>query len=377
MYIQLCIFIPMKKNSSTIKANKLKKTLRHRPLEEIPTAKDYLSTGSTLLNLALTGNPAWGYLKGHYYLFTGDTSSGKTWLALSALAEAANNPNFDEYRLIYDDVERGALMNKLKFFGKKMVARLEPPKWVDDAPSYSYWLEDFYFNVMDALEDDRPFIYVEDSMDSLTSEQEVDKFEEKKKAREDNKETTGIMTDGKAKINSQNIRQLITPLHEKKSILLTIHQTRQRIGMGAMFQPKDRSGGNAPGFYAGIELWSKVVGSIRKHVLGKDRQIGTLCEIRTKKNRIQGKDRSVIVPILWSMGIDDTGACVDYLVEEGRWHKKKGMIEAPDLDFEGSREKLIRHIEKQDLVRDVREYVTDLWEEIEQACEVHRKPRYE
>jgi RecA/RadA recombinase len=353
------------------KEKKLKQKLKGKE-EYKPKAKDYLSTGSTLLNLAITGYPNRGYLKGHYYSLTGDSRSGKTWLALSALAEAAVNKNFENYRLIYDDVEHGALMDKQKYFGNALIKRLEEPD-----KGQSVMLEDFYFNVQNALDKGKPFIYVIDSMDTLTTEQEIKKFHKRKKAREKKKETDGSMTDGKAKINSQTLRLILTPLFDSRSILILIHQTRERMGFGAQYSPKTRGGGQAPGFYAGIELWSKVVGTIKKTVKGKPRQVGTSCEIQTKKNRLQGKDRKVIVPILWSMGIDDVGACVDYLVDEKRWSKNDSTINAKDLDIKGSRKKIIRYIEKNDMERDVREYVADTWEEIEEACEEkNRKPRY-
>ena len=58
------------------------------------TAKDFVSTGSTLLNLACTGFPDRGFAKGYYYFIVGDSESGKTWLALTCLAEASINKNF-------------------------------------------------------------------------------------------------------------------------------------------------------------------------------------------------------------------------------------------------------------------------------------------
>ena len=146
--------------------DKLKKKLRSKPPKPKPTGKDYLSTGSTLLNLALTNNPDWGYLVGYYYSLTGDSRSGKTWLALSALAEASINPHFKDYRLIFDDPEHGALMDKTRFFGKRLFNRIEEPD-----NGNSYLLEDFYYNVEDALKENIPFIYILDSMDSLTSGQ--------------------------------------------------------------------------------------------------------------------------------------------------------------------------------------------------------------
>ena len=77
--------------------------------QEIPLS-DYLGTGSTLLNLACTGKLQGGFLKGHYYSVVGDSSSGKTFLALTCFAEAAINKNFKEFRLIYVLAE-GRLIN--------------------------------------------------------------------------------------------------------------------------------------------------------------------------------------------------------------------------------------------------------------------------
>jgi RecA/RadA recombinase len=360
-----------------MKTEDIKKKLKPKPHAPQPTSKDYLSTGSTLVNMALTGNPNWGYLKGLVYDYVGDSRSGKTWLCLAALAEASVNPNFKDYRLIYDNVEKGALMKMERYFGERMVKRLESPaRTKDKQPRYSYLLEDFYFNVWNALDDGRPFIYVLDSMDSLTSAQEVEKFQERKKAREEDKETTGTMTDGKAKINSQNMRLLVGPIYDQKSFLLIIHQTRHRIGMGAQYNPKTRGGGDAPTFYATMEIWTKVVGKFMKHVRGKDRQIGNYCEVETKKDRMGGKDRVVTIPILTSVGIDDIGSCVDFLCEEKHWKKGEGGIIAPELNIVGNREKLVQHIEAESMERDVQEIVADVWDEIERQCEVQRKNRY-
>src|SRR6186713_2266183 len=90
-----------------------------------------LSTGSTLLNLGLTDDPFYGLLSGHYYFFVGDSSSGKTWLTMNILAEAAYNPRFASYRLIHDNVEDGALMDVRRFYGKQTARRLEAPRLID------------------------------------------------------------------------------------------------------------------------------------------------------------------------------------------------------------------------------------------------------
>lgn len=336
-----------------------------------------LSTGSSLLNLACSGRTKVGLLPGYYYLFVGDSNSGKTYFTLAFMAEASINPKYDEYRLIYDAVERGAMMDKTEHFGPKLAARLEPPA-VDDsgAPVYSDKVEDFYYHVDDALKDGRPFIYILDSHDSLSSEAEQDKFEETKEAHRKGKAVSGSYGDGKAKKNSSGLRQLISRLEKTKSILVIISQTRDNIGFGAQFNPKTRSGGNALTFYATIQMWSSVREEIKKTIKGKPRQIGIRSKIQIKRSRFSGRAVSVEIPIYWSSGIDDTGSCVDFLIDEGHWKENKGKVDASEFEYSGSIEGLVQKIESENRNKDLRMLVGEVWREIEEACQVQRKSRY-
>lgn len=365
------------------KTKKIKEDIRRKRKKEVLTAKDFLSTGSTQLNLACTGFPERGFAKGRYYFIVGDSTSGKTWLSLTCLAEAANNPNFKDYRFIYDNAEDGALMDIEKFFGEKVAERMEAPRVKKGESLYSENIEDFYFNMDDAIKDGGPFIYILDSMDSLTSEAEGDKFDSNKKASRAGKDSKGSYGDGKAKINSSMLRRVIgKSLKRSGSILIVINQTRAKINAMLFESKKTYSGGYALQFYACLHLISSVAGQIQKTVKGKKRQLGIDCKIHVKKNRITGRDRTVIIPIYHSFGIDDIGSCVDYLIDEDYWKKtkdkdKKVVINAKGLGIKGLRDKLIRTIEHQGLEKDLRELVGDVWNEIEDACKIKRKKRYE
>jgi len=165
------------------------------------------------------------------------------------------------------------------------------------------------------------------------------------------------------------------------SILIIINQTRDRINALPFQSKKTRSGGHALEFYACLEMWSSVAGQIKRTIKGKKRQLGVQCKIRIKKNRITGRDRTVIIPIYHSIGIDDLGNCIDYMLDEGDWEKakedKKIVIDAKGLGIKGSRNRLIKFIEQQELEKDLRELVGDVWREIEEACTIRRKRRYE
>jgi RecA/RadA recombinase len=335
--------------------------------EKTLTSKDFLSTGSTLLNLSCTDNPNRGFAKGRYYLLVGTSSSGKTFLSLTCLAEAARNPNFKDYMFILDDVERGAMMDISKFFGKKVDKRLKR--------LHSFTIEDFYDNLNKAFSKDRPFIYILDSMDALTSEFEIAKFAAKRLAREKDKETAGSYGDGKAKVNSQSLRQAIGRLEDNGSILIVINQTRDKlVGFGG----KTRSGGHAMQFYACLEIWSDIKTRIKKVYRKKEREQGKICTLRVRKNRVKGKDRIVQIPIYHSYGIDDVGSCVDYLVSEHHWPKNKsGTITATEVDFTGKRELLINHIVIEEMEEYVANIVASVWKDIEDAVSIKRKPKYE
>jgi hypothetical protein len=308
-----------------------------------------------------------------------------TFLSLTCLAEASISPAFDDYRFILDDVENGTLMDVERFFGQRVARRLEPPRGTRDDPVYSEKIEHFYYHLDDALDKGRPFIYVLDSMDGLSSEDEEKKFAQHKKtfrkneAREEpgeEEKAAGSFGDGKAKKNAANLRRIVPRLRKTGSILIIINQTRDNVGTFS-FEKKTRSGGHALRFYATLELWSSVREKLKKNVRGENRQTGILTKVQVKKNRQTGRETSVEFPIYYSVGIDDVGGCVDYLIDEKHWQKAGPNVKAPEFDFSGTREKLIKKVEEESLEGKLRDTVAKVWHEVEEACKVERKRRYD
>ena len=342
------------------------------------TKDDLLSTSSTLLNLALTGHAEGGFVKGKYFFFVGDSSSGKTFLALSILAEATINPNFDKYRLIHDDIEGGALMDIHRYFGAEVAKRLEPPKGTIEKPVYSEDVEDFYCNVDDAFQEEKPFIYILDSQDALHSKYAEKKFQELKVSIQKGTQSRGDYGDGKAKTHSTRLRKVCAKLRDTKSILVIINQTRDNLDIG-LFTPKSTySGGRALTFYSCAQIWSSTKTRIKKTIKGKERQIGIISKVSIKKNRLTGKEWSVEVPIYFSYGVDDVGSCIDYLIGEKHWEtKKSGIVVAKEFDgMVGRKDEIAKEIENSDLQDELKGIVQDVWKNVEAACAVDRRPRY-
>ncbi len=356
----------------------LKDALRAKAPSATIKPADLLSTGSTLLNLACSGNVRGGWPKGCYVFVVGDSISGKTFLTLTALAELCHNKNFDDYEIIFDNGEDGALMDVERFFGKALAERMRAPRYADGVPVYSETIEDFYDNLAEANARKKPFFYLLDSMDSLTSKDEVDKEKANRGLRRKGEKPKGDYGDGKAKKNSRNLRIARSELKKTGSILCIIGQTRDDIDAGMFESKKTRSGGHALRFYATIEMWSSTVGEHKRTVKGKDRQIGIQVRVKIKKNRLTGRKRQVDLTIYHTYGIDDIGSNIDYLIDEGHWKKDTGgSIKAPEFEFAGKRAALIKLVEEENKEKVLKSIVGEVWNDIEEACEVRRKPRYE
>lgn len=355
---------------------------RKRPTPPKTKAKTrsaaYLPTGSTLLNLACAEDPFGGYGPGRMVNIIGDSFSGKTVLALTCLAEMANNPSFDEYRLIYDDSEMASgSFDFPKLFGKRFLERVEPPD-VDDngQPIYSTTVEDFHLHVDRAIKEGRPFVYVLDSFDAVSDEFEVAKSEEVLKAKQAGKTATGTYNVYKPKYASQMFRLITGGLSKTKSLLIVVSQTRDRISNVSFGNPKTRSGGNALKFYSSHEIWLSYLKSYKDEKT--KRTYGARTKIKVTKNKLTGKLRECEIDIFADYGIDDIGSCIDFLVDEGAWKKVGGFIIAKlnGAEKKARKSELLKWIETENLENRLFELTGEHWMVIEQKLKLDRKARF-
>ena len=334
-----------------------------------------ISSGSTLVNLACSGTPDFAFYQGHYYYVVGDTGAGKTMHLLTLLAECCKNPDFDDYRLIYDNGEEGALMDMEHFFGSTACSRIEPPRGTPEEPISSFYLEDFYDNVHLALEREKPFVYVLDSMDVLSPKTDADHEDAQRKVRlgQSRAKESGSYGTAKARINSSHLRRLISPLQRSKSILVIISQTRDNVNGGLYSPSKIRSGGNALEFYATLVLWYSTSGPINRERGGQKYDIGQKVRVQVKKNRHNGRRRSVTLPIYYEHGIDEVGSMVDYLMEKGEESRIFSRLKVKPVR---KRDSIIRACDTEEGESVLREVASEVWQEIEEALHTERRKRY-
>jgi len=354
----------------------IKKSAR-KPVEKAdPNLRGFFSTGSTLLNLALCDKPYGGFPKGKIINIVGDSHTGKTILALTLLAEIANSDKEDleDYRLIYDDAEAANSFNMQYLFGSATDERIEAPAYdEDEEPIYSETVEHLQAYVHQTVQGGRPFIYVLDSLDSISSMDEMERVETEAKAITEGKVPKGSYKMEKAKKMSELFRTLTKKISSAESLLAIISQTRDNIDPMS-FQKKKRSGGQALEFYCTHVIWLASKGPIKS----RERIIGANVIARVSKNKTTGKRRNVEFSIYYDYGIDDIGSMIDWMVKEKFWTKTKQSIRCPGISSSPlSRAKLIEYIEDKNLERKLRRLVANKWTEIEESLKLRRKRRYE
>ena len=356
---------------------KLKRT-RGEVVAPIKYDHEFLSTGSTLLNLALSDRVYGGLARGKITNIIGDSHSGKTLIALCILAERTRHD--DEVRPIYDDAEHALEEGMLSMFGKKLRDRIEFKS--------SSSLEEGQNSINEVIRDGDPFIYITDSLDALPSleEQEQERKAVKKmmKMADDNSEdgmdekVKGSYRMAKPSRVGRMMSHVVGDLKDMNSDWIIISQTRTTIG--SMFQKKRRAGGAALDFYPSYVFWTATIKTLKRG----NGQIGSICRVKVTKTKTTGKVREVTFPIIQGYGVDDTTSCVQYLVDNGWWEyardkrgKKTGRIAAIEFDTSGLVETVVKEIEDTGRVDELRTLVQKCWDKIEDEMTPKRIARYE
>jgi RecA/RadA recombinase len=307
----------------------------------------------------------------------GDSDTGKTVLAMTAMAEAAKSPDFEQHDLIYADIEEAITFDISAMFGKRLASRLVLLTTRNDDEDLlpPETIEQLHYQLLDRIDSKKPFVYVVDSLDFLPSRDELDKTEEQRAAWKKGKDTTGTFAMSKQKYIYKMLRELKGKISGTDSLLIVISHAHDKIG--SFFPEKTRSGGKALLFASSYDHFLSVADSdkVRKRIIGR--------KIRSKstKNRITGKKRTIDFWVYDSIGIDDIKSSIDFLLAEGFWEKSGGWIIAKDMygDQKFHHETLISAIESGGPADRSLLYSTlqKAWDDIEDSLRISRSQRYE
>lgn len=353
------------------------------PLKLIPL-------GSTLLNLACSDHVEGGFYCGKMARIYGDSDTSKTLDAMTILKETSLYPHFDNYDLVFDDAEQAFEMNVGGMFGKSFENRLV----MQDPPSDT--VEDFYRNLLVRLNAGKPFIYVLDSTDCLTTRAEIERSKqlekvakvkeskterqeivEEKEPDSDDAKLKGSYETEKAKIFSGMFRRLRTPIFLSGSAIILLSQIRDTIGFKAKFSPKSLSGGKAIKFYMTHQLDVSVI-KRGKYQVGPITFADQMdCLVKVDKNKLIGRKTEVQFPVKATYGIDDLTSCVDFLDKCGHWSKEKQTLIAKELGIKGTKDTIIRFIEEKNLEPKLKQIMQVAWNNLlVQMNKTSRKSKY-
>lgn len=245
---------------------------------------DVIPTGSLALNAALGVG---GYPKGRIIEIYGPESSGKTTLAIHAIAEAQKAGGI----AAFIDAEHAFD----RFYTKKLGVDVD--ELLISQPDNGEQALEIADQLIRSSAID---IIVIDSVAALTPKAEIE----------------GDMGDNKvglqARLMSQALRKLTSTISKTNTTCIFINQLREKIGV--MFgNPETTTGGNALKFYASVRLDIRRVTTLKDG----DTPIGNQVRVKIVKNKVAPPFRKAEFEITFGEGISHTGEIVDLGVEMG------------------------------------------------------------
>jgi len=345
-----------------------------RGLEHTASGTKLIPTGSCLLNLALSGQISGGYGAGRLINIIGDSSSGKSMLSLTGMAEMAQDPKWDDYLLLYDGIEPPDF-DLPTLFGQKLADRIEEAQErvaaICGLDEYypPETIQEYYGRMLKILDADRPVFAVLDSFDALTTTEELGRAAELAKGKE-----SGSYKMEKARWASEVLRVLSRKIDDTRSTIIVVSQTRDNIDPIG-FQKKTRAGGKALEFYATHIFW---LTKTKQLAASNKMKIGSQILAKTTKNKLIGKWRDVSFPIYYQIGVDDVGSVVDYLLDRSpSWKKSGASISCDDLELKGYKSSVIQEIERDEVLwAKVKYQLEEAWNAQECKADLCRTPRF-
>ena len=278
------------------------------------TAIDVVPSGSILLDEALGVG---GYPRGRIIEMYGPESSGKTTLALHAVAEAQKLGGIAAF------IDAEHALDPV--YAKNLGVNIDE-LWVSQPDTGEQALEICENLVRSGAVD----IIVIDSVAALTPQKEIE----------------GEMGDSvmgvQARLMSQALRKLTAIVGKSKCIVIFINQIRMKIGV--MFgNPETTTGGNALKFYSSIRVEIRRIETIEGK--GDEEALGNRVRVKIVKNKVAPPFRKVELDIYFGKGVSASASILDSAVRHGLIDKRGAWYTRGEEKVGQGKENAVNYIE--------------------------------
>lgn len=269
--------------------------------EDPSTVTDWVSTGSTTLDLAISNRPYGGLPVGRITTLTGLEGTGKSLVCAHIVANTQKKGG----QAVYIDTEAAAAPEFWTALGVDLKNMLYLPQ--DTIEGAFQQVEDI-IGVVRKSDNNRLVTIIIDSIAGASTKMELEAGYERK----------GFAT-GKSLIVSEAMRKLTNFLAKRRILLVLTNQLRQNLQAMAFGDKWVEPCGKATSFHSSVKVRFETIEKLKN----SDKEIiGTHCRATVKKNRLGPPFRQAEFEVYFDSGIADYASWIDLA-------KKKGIMTGP------------------------------------------------
>ena len=311
--------------------------------DDAPTIiKEWVGTGSTMLDLAISNRKHGGFPVGRVCEITGLEQSGKSLLAAHVLLNTQKKGGL----AVYIDTENAISTEFLSAIGLNLKEMLYIPlETIEDI----FETVEVIIDKVRSSDKNRLVTIVVDSIAGASTKTEM--------AADFDKD--GYAT-AKALIISKAMRKITNLIGRERICLIFTNQLRQKLNAPAFSDPWTTPGGKGIPFHASVRIRLSSIGAIKSKVNGRDEIIGSRVKAKLVKNRCGPPLRECEYEVYFDSGIDDYSSWLttmkdhSLVSQSGAWYSWTNKETGEVIKFQSKEfvEKIMSNPKLHDIIYD-------------------------